>query len=142
MTHRPRTHRSLSALIGLTVLTGGVLAACGSDEKTSTSTEATEETYVVVPDAQVTTGLAATNQLLTEVAAAPDTAADRLDEIEASWFSYEGTVKKNDVSSYLDFEDALAAFDDGAKAKDTAAMTAAAGKFAAATTAYLAKFPG
>ncbi len=128
--------------LALTVLSGGALAACGSDDAKSSDTPATEETYVLVPDAQVTTGLAETNALLVEVAASADAAEGRLDEIEASWFAYEGTVRENDAASYLDFEDALAAFDDAAKAKDTAAMSAAAAKFATTSAAYLIKFPG
>lgn len=137
-----KQHTFLAGAVALTLLAGGALAGCGSDEKKSSATTPTEETYAVVPDSQVTTGLAATNALLAEVAASPDTAESRLDDIEASWFAYEGTVKTNDAASYLDFEDALAAFDDAAKAKDGTAMAAAATKFAGTSTAYLAKFPG
>jgi hypothetical protein len=120
----------------------GALTACGSDAKSS-STPATQETYVVVPAAAVTKGLGDTITLMTQLSATPATVTEaQLDQVEAGWQSYEGTVRTNDANSYLAFEDALAAFDDAAKAGDGAKMAAQVAAFSTASAAYLAKFPG
>jgi hypothetical protein len=119
----------------------GTLTACGSDKKSS-STEATQETYVVVPAATVAKGLADTAALMTQLSASPTTADSQLDRVESGWQSYEGTVRTNDPNSYLTFEDVLASFDDAAKAKDGTKMATQVAAFGTASAAYLAKFPG
>jgi len=115
-------------------------AACGGDDKEETET--TEETHAVVPDAQVTAGLAATQQLLADIQAGkqPDK-TKAFDDVEAGWASYEGTIKQNEVNMYLDFEDALAAFQKAIKANNTADASTAATKFATTAQSYLSKHP-
>ena len=121
------------------LLFGGV--ACGGDDKESTETE--ETGHQVVPDATVTQGLAATQQLLTDIASGKTTDKDKaLDAVEVSWASYEGTIKQNEVELYLSFEDTLAAMQKAVKAANSADMTTAAAKFATTAQTYLAKHPG
>ena len=135
----------VAAAAGLTTLTLTV-AACGSSggsSGSSTAATTTEEPEdKIVPDAQVTAGLAATQATMAQLAADPTAATDQaLDAMFDGWVGYEGTVKKNEVEMYLTFEDALAAFTKAGKAKDAAGMTAAAATFADTAKAYLAKHP-
>ena len=121
------------------LLLGGV--ACGDDKEAA---EAPEETgHAVVPDAVVTQGLAATQQLLADIESGKTTDKDKaLDAVEVSWASYEGTIKKNEVELYLAFEDALAAMQKAVKASNSADITTAKTKFATTAQTYLAKHPG
>ena len=132
----------LATAAGLTTLTL-TLAACGSSggsSQSATTTEAPEDK--IVPDAQVTAGLAATQATMAQLIADPTAATDKaLDDMFNGWVAYEGTVKKNEVEMYLTFEDALAAFTKAGKAKDAAGMTAAAATFADTAKSYLAKHP-
>jgi hypothetical protein len=136
-----KRYKALAGTSLALLMVGAAISGCGSDEKSS-STPATQETYAVVPAAAVTKGLGDTIALMTQLTATPATAADQLDQVEAGWQSYEGTVKTNDPNSYLAFEDALAAFDDAAKAKDGAKMATQVANFSTTSAAYLAKFPG
>ena len=68
---------------------------------------------------------------MSKLAASPELATDAaLDELLGGWGAIEGTIKQNEVDMYLSFEDALAAFTKAGKAKDVAAMAAAAAAFA------------
>ena len=144
-----RHHRLSTALAGA-ILALTTLAACGSDDDESSDTTVAAATStsvapedVIVSDAEVKSGLDATVTLLETLAATPALADDAaLADVEALWFSYEGTVKENDAGAYLDAEDALAQFDQAAKDGDGEVLTAAAAKFKAMAKAYLAKFPG
>lgn len=122
------------------MLFGG--ATCGGNGKEAA--EAPEETgYAVVPDAVVTQGLAATQQLLADIESGKSTDKDKaLDAVEASWASYEGTIRKNEVEIYLAFEDALAAMQKAVKDNNSADITAAKTKFATSAQTYLAKHSG
>jgi len=120
------------------LLFGGV--ACGDSKEA----ESTEETgHAIVPDAAVTQGLAATQQLLADIESGKTTDKTKaLDAVEASWASYEGTIKQNEVEMYLAFEDALAAMQKAVKAGNSADITTAKTKFATTAQTYLAKHPG
>ena len=121
------------------LLFGGV--ACG-DSKEAESTEE-EGGHAIVPDAAVTQGLAATQQLLTDIESGKTSDKTKaLDAVEASWASYEGTIKQNEVELYLTFEDALAAMQKAVKAGNSADITTAKTKFATTAQTYLAKHPG
>ena len=133
-----RTKRPVALAMTAVLLFGG--AACGGDDKEAD--EATEETHAVVPDAVVTQGLAATQQLMADISSGKQ--ADKtkgFDAVEASWASYEGTIKQNEVNMYLDFEDALAAYQKALKANNTADAATASAKFATTAQSYLAKHP-
>lgn len=152
---RSPRHRAL-LLAPLLVLAPLVAVACGSDDDSSSSPDATTAAagssadeggsggqYEIVPDAEVAAGLATTITTLGTLTADPSTATDEaVDGVFESWESYEGTVKQNEVASYLDLEDALAQFKDGAEAGDAAKMAAATQAFSTAAADYLAKHPG
>jgi hypothetical protein len=123
------------------------LTACGSDSGSSGSSEAEEETaetYAIVPDAEVTAGLAELQQMGVAVTAAitagSDASAD-VDEMFEKWESIEGTIKQNEVEMYLTFEDSLANIRKAAQDKDAAASTEAVQTFDETVAAYLAKHP-
>lgn len=151
-THRFRLRTAL--LVPALSLAPLALVACGSDDDASTeattapaanddSDSEAEGEYEIVSDAEVATGLAATITTLGTLAADPTTATDEaVDEVFEQWESYEGTVKQNEVASYLDLEDALATFKDAAEAGDAAKMTTATGAFSTAAADYLTKHPG
>ena len=135
------------------VVTGAVvlglgLAACGSGSGSGSSTEGSEaesaESYVVVPDAQVTAGLAELQQMGVGVTAAitagTDATAD-VDEMFEKWESIEGTIKQNEVEMYLTFEDSLANIRKAAKEKDAAAAATAVQTFGTTAASYLSKHP-
>src|SRR4051794_26508355 len=113
------TARRLASGLGAVLLAGSLLMACGSDAKSTD--DVTVETYTTVPDAQVVTGLAATQQLMDALTAAPTTASQTtVDAINNSWLVYEGNIRVNDAAAYLSAEDALALFSRAALAKDAA----------------------
>jgi len=127
--------------IGAAVLAGTALLACGSDSKTTE--EATVETYVTVPAAQVVSGLAGTQQLMDALVAAPGTAnQSTVDALNNSWLIYEGNIRLDDAASYLAAEDALALFSKAALANDAARMRDAAEKFRTLAATYTAAHPG
>jgi hypothetical protein len=127
--------------IGAAVLAGTALLACGSDSKTTE--EATVETYVTVPAAQVVSGLAGTQQLMDALVAAPGTAnQSTVDAVNSSWLIYEGNIRLDDAASYLAAEDALALFSKAALAKDAAGMKDAADKFRTLVATCTAAHPG
>ena len=83
----------------------------------SRTEEATVETYVTVPPAQVVSGLAGTQQLMDALVAAPATAdQSTVDAVNNSWLIYEGNIRLDDAASYLAAEDALALFSKAALA--------------------------
>jgi hypothetical protein len=120
------------------LLFGG--AACsGGDIEAS---ETTEASHPIVPDAMVTQGLAATQQLMADIESGKQTDKTKgFDAVEASWASYEGTIKQNEVNLYLEFEDALAAYQKALKANNSADAKTASTKFATTAQSYLAKHP-
>ena len=132
-----QSKRAAALAMTALLLFGGV--ACSGDDKDA---DATEETHAIVPDATVTQGLAATQQLLADIESGKVTDKTKsLDAVEAGWASYEGTIKQNEVALYLDFEDALAAFQKALKAGNSADITTAKTKFATTAQTYLAKHP-
>ncbi|MFT3853235.1 MAG: hypothetical protein QM733_10915 [Ilumatobacteraceae bacterium] len=133
--------RRLAVGFGALVLAGTTLLACGSD---STSTEtATVETYTTVPDADVVSGLAATQALIDAIVADPTTASSTtVDAVNNSWLVYEGNIRLNDAATYLDAEDALALFSKAALGNDAAGMKTAADKFRTLAATYTAAHPG
>jgi len=136
------TVRRLASSLGAVLLAGGLLMACGSDDTSSTA-DATVETYTTVPDAQVVSGLADTQQLMDQLVTAGTTATQAsLDAVESSWAAYEGNIRINDASAYLAAEDALALFDKAALAGDAAGMKAAADDFRSVATTYTTAHPG
>jgi len=139
---RGRTLRFTAA-----ALLAGTLAltACGDDGDSSATSEAatatTEEGHEVVDDATVTAGLTATKAEVLAAAMAGKLDDAGYEEIFEGWEAYEGTVKKNDVNTYLALEDAFAALKKAGAASDTAGMKKAADAIVAAADAYLAKHP-
>src|SRR4051794_23476236 len=101
--------RRFAAGLGAGLLAGAARRACGSDS--TTTEEASVETYVTVPAAQVVSGLAGTQQLMETMVADPSTAnQSTVDGVNNSWLIYEGNVRLDDAASYLAAEDALALF--------------------------------
>jgi hypothetical protein len=124
------------AMTAILLFTG---AACGDDKEAEESESAGHE---IVADSVVTSGLATTLQLLSDIESGKTTDKTKaLDDVETSWASYEGTIKQNEVDMYLAFEDALAGIQKAVKASNTADLTTAKAKFAATAQTYLAKHP-
>jgi hypothetical protein len=139
------THRLL--LAGAVLLPVG-LVACGSSsgassEQTDAEAEQTEGT-AMVPDSQVTAGLAGLGKdgaaVVAKVTAGQD-ASDDVNEMDEKWESIEGTIRTNDAALYLDFEDGLANLRNAVKAKKAAAAATAVAAFGKTAAAYLAKHP-
>ena len=123
------------------------VSACGDDSGGSGATTAGSEQApedVIVPDSQVTAGLAQTKtdmQSLADGVAAGTATTDDYETVFTAWTTYEGTVKQNDVEAYLALEDALAGMQKAITDKDVEAATAALDAFGAAADAYLAEHP-
>jgi hypothetical protein len=157
-----RAIRSL-ALIGALLVPLG-LVACGSDDSSSSDTtsaapggsgaesEASEEEeeeeegegHEVVPDAEVTAGLAELQTMGAAVVAAAkagqaDSAA--VDAMFEKWASFEGTIKQNEVDMYLTFEDNLANLRKAVEDGDAVAASTAMDTISETASAYLAKHP-
>ena len=140
--------------------------ACGSDSSSSstaersagsegTASESTgaassdedsesEEGHEVVPDSQVTAGLAELETMGAAVVAAADAGKATTDDVDAmfdKWATFEGTIKQNEVDLYLTMEDSLAGLRAAADKNDGPAATTAMKALSDASAAYLAKHP-
>jgi hypothetical protein len=125
--------------------------ACSSNDNTSTApnqsasaSQAPED--VRAPDAAVATGLKQiqdiTGQVAQSVASDKSKAKDLNEQIEPVWETIEGTVKANDSSSYITFEDSFAALEKAVDSGDAAKAQQAATTVASTATAYLQTYPG
>jgi iron uptake system EfeUOB component EfeO/EfeM len=145
MHHRPR---QISGLIGAAMVAVLGLSACGSDSSKASPTSAATETTVAPEDvtvdpAVVTAGLQKLPGTIDSAIAAigtPDAKA-KLDEIEAEWFSFEGTVRETDTALYLDIEDQLTPLQRQIEAGDAATAKATAVTLQGIFDQYLAKYP-
>ena len=150
MTASSPWRRLLAVLVAGAALSVFV-SACGDDGGSSSSAttaassdDTGEPEDVVVPDATVTAGL---TQAITDMNTLADGVAngtatdDQFEEVHEGWESFEGTVKQNDVDSYLALEDALAAMQKAVSEKDAAAAKTAASDFETAAKSYLAEHP-
>jgi hypothetical protein len=138
-----RIARTLIVAGALTVPIG--LVACGSDSASESSSRETESAgHEVVPDSEVTAGLAELQKLgataVANVAAGQGSMSD-LDAMEAKWASFEGTIKQNQVDLYLTMEDNLANLRSAVKDGDRTAAAAAMAGLSEASAAYLARHP-
>jgi iron uptake system EfeUOB component EfeO/EfeM len=132
-----------AAALALSVLLLLGVTACGDDKGSDAEADESAETYEIVPDAQVTAGLAASRQLMADIEAGKQADTTKaLATLFDGWASYEGTVKQNEVNLYLDFEDALAAFQKATKANNATDAKEASTKFDTTAQSYLAKHPG
>jgi hypothetical protein len=139
-----RTHH---LLVAGAFLAPAALVACGSSSSGSsdaspTTASETEETYVVVPDSQVTAGLGVINAQGVKAAAtiaAGNDAKDTIDAMYAKWASIEGTIRQNEADMYLDFEDALGSLKNANEDKDKLAAATAVKDFATTSAKYLAQ---
>jgi hypothetical protein len=133
------------------VALGLALGACSSgdnkkvtENSPASATAAPEDARA--PDEQVATGLKQIQDISAEAAKAVGSdqakAQQLSDEIEPVWSTIEGTVKANDIESYLTFEDSFAALKDAAGSGDTAKAQDATTAIAATVATYLAKYPG
>jgi soluble cytochrome b562 len=127
--------------------------ACSSDAKTTTSSSASSSSgsAATTPEehiasaSDVAAGLA---EIKTTVAAIVAAGTDKakmqaeVAKIEPVWMTIEGTVKANDVDTYLAFEDAFAVLEKAAEEGDVAAAKTAAATVTTTADAYLAKYPG
>lgn len=124
-------------------------AACGDDDDSTAATTAPAASGSTTPeerqvsDAEVTAGLTALPPLVATAVAAvgTDAAKTAMEPIEASWESYEGTVRTNEPDLYLTIEDNFAnlqkALDEDNKADAAKAQAA----IEQAASDYLAKHP-
>jgi hypothetical protein len=131
----------------LAILVAMGLAACSSSNGGSSGATATTKAPedVLVPEAQVTAGLATlrtafqdAETAITSKSATVETYPDKLNEL---WFAIEGRIKKNDPLSYVNFEDALARMVNAAKDGTAADAQKALAQFTTTADQYLAKFP-
>ena len=124
-----------------------VVVGCSSssDDAKSTSTTKPPED-ILVPNAQVTTGLdnlrALVAQAKSEASAGASTAQQTVDDSWSQWLKIEGRIKKNDTGAYLEFEDALSDMRIGAQEDEPGKIEKAATSVDALITSYLADFPG
>lgn len=145
-----RAVRGVSAGLFAALLVAG-LSACGDNTKDSSvaapagspaggtaASSAPED--LRASDADVAAGLATIQGLVTDVSSYLTSdhqrAADQQEKIEPAWRAIEGTIKANDSSTYLTFEDqfallsgAVASSDQGKADSARAAVTKAAGDY-------------
>ena len=145
----------LLLLCGALTIPAGV-AACGSDASSSDAsapaegagdtTLAEEEAgeYEIVPDSEVTAGLAELEEMGAAAVAATGAGSgsvDDVDEMYEKWASFEGTIKQNKVDLYLTMEDSMASLRSAVEEGDTASATEAMAALSEASAAYLEEHP-
>jgi len=143
------TLRGRFALVAAMVAAGVALGACGSDDKSSSSSPATTDAATtqaaaspedaVAPDAAVGAGLVKLKGVAEKVADASDadTSKAAAEGLETLWKPIEGTVKKNEPDLYLDVEDSFERLSSG----DLANAKQGEQDLTKAVDAYLAKHP-
>ncbi len=146
---RPSTRCSVA--IGALAVLATTTAACGDDDGASNRTDVAviETTGGTTPeekqstDAEVSAGLKALPALVAAAAATVGTsaAADAFEPIEASWQTYEGTVRSKEQDIYLAIEDEFANVQKALEDGDAAVAEAAHTKIQAAVDEYLTKHP-
>jgi hypothetical protein len=131
------------------------LVACGSDSSSSSTPASTEsaesaeeneaeEGHEVVPDSEVTAGLAELEKMGVAVVVATAAGNGSTDDVDAmfeKWATFEGTIKQNEVDLYLTMEDSLSSLRSAADDGDGAAATAAMASLSEASATYLSKHP-
>jgi hypothetical protein len=150
----------LLVIAGLLALPIGFVA-CGSDSGSSSSTEAASasngteaesseaedeegEGHEVVPDSEVTTGLAELERMGAAVVAATAAGNASTADVDAmfdTWATFEGTIKQNEPDLYLTMEDNLAALRTAAEKNDGQAATTSMAALSEAAASYLSKHP-
>ena len=127
----PVLRRAAKATAAAALLAGLGLAstACSSTNVDTSAgapgtTAGTTPTYEIVPDAVVTKGLTEVRRLAADakVAQATDKAKAQAlaTQMYDTWFTFEGTVRKNEKDQYLQMEDGLAAIKSGIEKDDAA----------------------
>lgn len=141
---RLRTVAVAASLAAVVLVGAGCSSSSSDDAKSTVTTKAPED--ILVPNAEVTTGL---NNLRTLVAQAKTEAAAKASAVEQTvddswnqWLKIEGRIKKNDTGAYLEFEDALSDMRIGAQENEPAKVEKGAQSVDALITSYLADFPG
>jgi hypothetical protein len=142
-----RGRAALAAAMAAAIVVGA--AACGDDDASSAATPTASGAAGTTPeerqvrDAEVTAGLKALPALVATAVATvgTDAAKSAFEPIEASWASYEGTVRTKEPDLYLTIEDNFAnlqkALTDGTRDAATKAQSA----IGTAASDYLAKHP-
>jgi hypothetical protein len=131
-----------AALSGCSSSTGGAASSTTSAAAPVPTTEPTE----IVPDAEVTAGLATVRGLAAQVAGAlgtsdQATAKARAKEMYDAWYRFEATVRKNDKDLYLQMEDGMADIQAGARDARVDRVNKGIGDLTEGATAYLGKHP-
>jgi hypothetical protein len=142
---------SAGVLAGLLIVG---LSACGDDKKDSASTATdTGSNTSAAPapedlrasDADVATGLADIKTLVQDIAtyltSDHQRAADQQEKIEPAWARIEGTIKANDQSAYLTFEDQFAVLANAVEKSDKAKADSGSQLVVKTADEYLAKHP-
>ena len=146
-----RLPASFLPLVAIATLGAGALglAGCGSDDDEGATTESSlgpdgeSGEYEIVDDATVTAGLTKLPATIESAIAAigtPDADA-ALDEIQAEWFSFEGTIREKDRETYLAIEDQLSPLQEQIEEGDAEAASVTASTLNTLFDQYLAKFP-
>ena len=131
------------------------LAGCSSDTTTQTAaasstaagpgTTAADGSYEIVTDAQVTAGLAEVRRIAAQIKTtlpANQTDATALSkDMYKTWFTFEGTVRKNDKDLYLQMEDGLAAIKAGVEQNRPDKVDRGIADLETGATAYLKAHP-
>jgi len=138
------------------VLLGALaVAGCSSDPTTQTTapsstaagggTTVPSGEYEIVTDAEVTAGLTEVRKIAAQIKTAlPSNPADasRLSgDMYKRWFTFEGTVRKNDKNLYLQMEDGLAAIKAGVEQNRPDKVDKGIADLESGATAYLAAHP-
>lgn len=145
-----------TGLVAIAAVSLALLAGCGSSPSpngasasagaSQPGTTAAGSTYEIVPDATVTAGLAEVRQQAGKIKAAvpgnPSEAEALRKAMYTTWYTFEGTVRKNEKSLYLQMEDGLAAIKAGVEQNDPAKVDKGIKDLEEGASGYLAKHPG
>ena len=135
---------AVAASLACAVLVGAGCSSSSDDGGSTSTTVAPED--ILVPNAQVTAGLANLRALVaqakSEASARASTAQQTVDDSWSQWLEIEGRIKKNDTGAYLEFEDALSDMRIGAQEDEPGKIEKGATSVDALITSYLTDFPG
>jgi hypothetical protein len=160
-------HRRSGPILATALVLGAVtlLAACGSSTTASTAgstgtapttmaatgtagtagADPGTPTYEIVPDAAVAAGLATVRSAAAAIKMTLPTdqtaAKAKVTAMYDTWFTFEGTVRRNDKNLYLQMEDGLAAIKAGVEQDRTDKVDKGIADLEAGATAYLGARP-
>jgi hypothetical protein len=138
--------RTRAAAVAVLATLGALsFSACSSSTPAAETTAISGSDYTIVSDAEVLDGLTKVSTIMATLEGRLKVneadARAGLEEMYNTWFTVEGTIRKNIKDVYLDMEDGLVSTKIGVEENRPKKIIEGISQFESARTAYIAKRP-